>query len=87
MTETCFHIAWFVKAKFHQLIDPRLRGRTLYEVMNALHSGAISASEGRLATSTSRLVSATLVCSNDAILIESASTNPSSSESGGERFT
>jgi hypothetical protein len=28
MAETCFHIAWFVKAKFHQLIDPCLRARS-----------------------------------------------------------
>ena len=50
--------------------------------MNAPHSGSISASEGRLATSTNRFVSAMACLSNDAILVASASTNPSSSKSG-----
>ncbi len=50
--------------------------------MKASHSGAISASGGRLATSTRRLVSAIACLSKDAIRHRGASTKSSSSASG-----
>jgi len=49
--------------------------------------GTISASGGRLFTSTRRFVSAIACLSNDAILVASASTNASSSASGNARLT
>ena len=48
------------------------------EAINASHSSAISASEGKLFRLTRRLVSAIACLSNDEILVASASTNPSS---------
>src|SRR5207302_3312760 len=61
-------------------------GRAI-EATQAFQPDSISISGGKLATLTKRLVSAIVCLSKVAILVASASTNPSRSASGNERFT
>src|SRR5215467_7391364 len=59
----------------------------MIEAKHTSHSGAISKSGGRLATSTKRLVSLIARLSNDAMRVARDSTNPSRSASGSDRLT
>src|SRR5258707_6151943 len=61
-------------------------GRAI-EATQAFHPDSISISSGKLATLTRRLVSAIVCLSKVAIRAASASTNPSRSASGNDRFT
>jgi hypothetical protein len=55
--------------------------------MQASHPAAISTSGRRLAALTRRFVFAIAHLSNEAMRVANASTNPSSSASGGDLFT
>src|SRR6266481_1625150 len=57
------------------------------EATQAFHPDSISISGGKLAMLTRRLVSRIICLSKEAIRVASASTNPSRSASGNERFT
>src|SRR5439155_21207045 len=59
----------------------------MIEARHTSHSGAISKSGGKLATSTKPLVSLIARLSNDAMRVARDSTNPSRSESGNDRLT
>src|SRR5258706_7892327 len=59
----------------------------MIEARHTSHSGAISKSGGKLATSTKRLVSLIACLSNDAMRVARDSTNESRSESGNDRLT
>src|SRR6266852_4728709 len=59
----------------------------MIEAKDTSHSGAISKSGGKLATSANRLVSLIARLSNDAMRVARDSTNPSRSESGNDRLT
>src|SRR5215472_6502525 len=59
----------------------------MIDAKHTSHSGAISKSGGKLATSAKRLVSLIARLSNDAIRFANASTNASRSESGNDRLT
>src|SRR2546422_6207105 len=61
-------------------------GRAI-DATQASHPDSISISGGKLATLTRRLVSMIVCLSKEAIRVASASTNPSRSASGNDRFT
>src|SRR6202041_1742425 len=68
------------------LILSCVAGRAI-EATQAFHPDSISISGGKLATLTRRLVSIIVCLSKEAIRVASASTNPSRSASGNDRFT
>ena len=87
VSQAVFCIARFVKTLLHQTRDPLLRGWSPYCRHQCVPLRCDFDIGRQLGTLARRLVSTIACLSNEAIRVASASTNPSRSASGNDRFT